>query len=209
VAGPLVAVAALLSVAVVAVTLLPVLGRGVASVLRQASEDQPQVYTSSAFAVPFEVAAPAWLAPRPQVDQSALVTWQAPDVAVRFLLPVTVYPPGEEGPTPPPQDYLAYLLAQTDQGARFSDQSITSVGGRPAMVVTATAERRLAGAIGCPQPGMSAAACFGLRPERRLRLAVVDLDGRTLLIWLRNDRAAGFAEQSQQFDQLLTSLRFR
>jgi serine/threonine protein kinase len=209
VAGPLLAGAALLSIVIVALTLLPVLGRGVASVLGQASEDQRPVYTSSAFAVPFEVAAPTWVAPRPQVDQPALVTWQAPGAAVRFLLPVSVFPPGGEGPAPPPRDYLAYLLGQTGQGARFSDQSITSVGGRPAMIVTATAERRLAGAIGCPEAGLSAAACFGLRPERRLRLAVVDLDGRTLLIWLRNDRAAGFAEQSQQFGRLLASLRFR
>jgi hypothetical protein len=208
-AGPVIAVAALLSLAVLAMALLPVLSRGVTSVLREASRDQPQVYTTSAFALPFEVAAPTWLAPRPAVDQSALVTWQAPGSAVRFLVPVSVYPPGEDGPAPPPRDYLAYLLGQTGQGARFSDQSITSVGGRPAMIVTATAERRLYGAIGCPAAGMSPAACFGLRPERRLRLAVVDAGGTTLLIWLRNDRGAEFADQSHQFEQMLASVRFR
>jgi eukaryotic-like serine/threonine-protein kinase len=208
-AGPVIAVAALLSIVIVAVTLLPVLSRGAASVLREAAQDQPPVYTSSAFAVPFEVTSPSWLAPRPEVDQPALVTWQAPEVAVRFLVPVSVYPPGQGSSAPPPPDYLAYLLGQTDQGARFSDQSITSVGGRPAVVVTATADRRLAGVIGCPEPGLAAASCFGLRPERRLRLAVVDVDGRTLLIWLRNDDEAAFADQSRQFEQLLTTVRFR
>jgi serine/threonine protein kinase len=208
-AGPAIAVAALLSIVILAVTLLPVLSRGVASVLREAARDQPPVYASSTFAVPFEVASPSWLAPRPEVDRPALVTWQAPEVAVRFLVPASVYPPGQRGSAPPPRDYLAYLLGQTDQGARFSDQNITTVGGRPAVIVTATADRRLSGVIGCPERSLAATSCFGLRPERRLRLAVVDVDRATLLIWLRNDREASFPEQSRQFEQLLTTVHFR
>ncbi len=173
------------------------------------SQAQPPVYTSTTFAVPFEVTSPTWLAPKPYIDRRELVTWQAPGVAVRFLVPVSVYPPGGTGVAPPPQDYLPYLLGQRDQGARFTDQSLTSVGGRQAAIVTATADRRLYGAIGCPKAGLAPSACFGLRPERRLRIAVVDLEDRTLLIWLRNDRSASFGEQTKLFEEMLASVNFR
>jgi hypothetical protein len=160
-------------------------------------------------AVPFEVAAPTWLAPAPRVHERDFVTWQVPDVAVRFLLPTRVYPPGRQGPAAAPRDYPAYLLAQTEQGAHFTDQRRTTVGGHSALVLTATADRPLTGAIGCRPARGSRVACYGLRPDRRLRLAVVDVSGTTLLIWLRHDQATGFAEQVDLFEQMLSTVRFR
>ena len=137
------------------------------------------------------------------------MTWQTADMAIRFLVPVEVYPPGEKRPVPTPPDYLTYLLSQSVVGARFTDRSLTTVGGQPATLVTATASRRLAGAIGCPEVGMAQQHCYGLRPERRLRIAVVELDGRTLLIWLRNDRSGSFEEERKLFEQTLGTVQFR
>ena len=42
-----------------------------------------------------------------------------------------------------------------------------------------------------------------------LRIAVVELDGRTLLIWLRNDRSSSFEEQRVLFEQTLATVQFR
>jgi len=35
------------------------------------------------------------------------------------------------------------------------------------------------------------------------------VDGRTLLIWLRNDRGTGFREQSRLFEEMLATVHFR
>jgi eukaryotic-like serine/threonine-protein kinase len=204
------AVATLLSLAILAVALLPALTtRGDSPARPVTPPPKLPLYTSSTFTVPFDVAAPTWVTPQPTVDEPEFVTWKAPEVGVRFLLPTTVYPPGRRGPAAPPRNYLAYLLDQTSRGARISDQRSTPVGGRPAVLLTATANRRLSGAVGCSRATLPAPRCFGLRPERRLRLAVVDVDGRTLLIWLRNDRATGFREQSRLFEEMLATVHFR
>jgi len=204
------AVGVLVVLAIIAATVLPGLGGG-QDRAGGAPDAEPGagVYASANFAVPFRLAAPTWLAPAPRVDERELVTWQTADEAIRFLVPVEVYPPGKKRPVPTPQDYLTYLLSQSVAGARFTDRSLTTVGGQPATLVTATASRRLAGAIGCSQAGMAQRHCYGLRPERRLRIAIVELDGRTLLIWLRNDRRSRFEEQRVLFEQTLSTVQFR
>ena len=75
-------------------------------------------------------------------------------------------------------------------------------------MLTATATRRLSGSVGCPAVEMEPEQCHGLRPERRLRVAIVEVDGQNLLIWLRNDRAEEFLAQAEKFDALLDSIRF-
>src|SRR6266540_2648517 len=78
------------------------------------------------------------------------VTWEAADggLKVRFLVPVNVYPPGCTGTTPPPQDYLAYLRAQSDHGGHFTDVTETTIGGHPATILTATTDTSLDGSLG-------------------------------------------------------------
>ncbi len=154
----------------------------------------PTVYSSKAFVVPFDVTPP-------------------PDGtrAVRFLVPVNVYPPGGTSTTPPPQPYLAYLLAQKDHGANFTDVTEAHVGGRPATILTARTSDSLDGGIGCPKAGMAADDCFGLQPENVLRIAVIDFADKTLLIWLRlrNMVPGDRTTEIKSFEKMLTSVRFR
>ena len=131
------------------------------------------------------------------------------DRAVRVLAPVNVYPPGGTGTSPPPQDYLAYLLSQTDHGAQFTDVTTTTVGGHPATILTATTKNSLDGSLGCQEEGMAAADCFGLQPDVVLRIAVVDAGDQTILIWLRNTVGVDEADQLEDFEQMLSTIRFR
>ena len=173
----------------------------------------PTVYSSKAFVVPFDVTPPTWQPSAPNVEQSNFVTWESPDGtrAVRFLVPVNVYPPGGTSTTPPPQPYIAYLLAQKDHGANFTDVTEAYVGGRPATIVTARTSDSLDGGIGCPKAGMAADDCFGLQPENVLRIAVIDFADKTLLIWLRlrNMVPGDRTTEIKSFEKMLTSVRFR
>jgi hypothetical protein len=168
-------------------------------------------YSSSTFVVPFDVTLPSWLPETPTVDEHNFVTWEATDAdrAVRVLAPVNLYPPGGSGTTPPPQDYLAYLLSQSDHGGQFADVSKATVGGHPATILTATTKNSLDGSLGCQQDGMAAADCFGLQPDVTLRIAVIDTGGQTVLIWLRNTVGVDETQQLKDFDQMLSSIHFR
>ena len=148
-------------------------------------------YSSRTFNLPFDVTLPNWLPAEPSNEQPNFVTWKAVDAdrAVRFLIPVNVYPPGGAGTTPPPTDYLAYLLSQTDHGAHFADTTNMTVGGRPATITTATVDDSLDGSLGCPTENMAASDCFGLQSDLVLRLAVIDMGDNTLLVWLQTTPA--------------------
>ena len=169
-------------------------------------------YASTSFVVPFDVAPPNWLDPKPTIEQSNFVTWEAlHQPAVRFLAPQTVYRPGERNDTAVPKDYVSYLLGQTSVGAHFSDQTTVTIGGQTATVVTATTDESLDGSLGCPSKGMLAAACFGLQPEYSLRIAAAQVNGKTLLIWLRSDTIMSSADAAStiaSFDAMLATLRF-
>ena len=119
-----------------------------------------------------------------------------------------MYPPSSAVATSPPKDYLAFLLGQTDQGAHFTDETKTTVGGRPATVVTATSDKHLDGSIGCPEASMAAPDCFGLQPDLNLRIAVIDTGDTTLLVWLRNNVGVDEAMELESFDQMLSSISF-
>lgn len=170
-------------------------------------------YATKTFARPFDIDVPAWLQAKPSDEQANFVTWTSASDSerrVRFLIPVNVYPPGGAGTIATPKDYLAYLLGQADHGAHFADMTETTVGGRPATIVTATVDGSLDGSLGCPDDGMTAGDCFGLQPDFVLRIAVVDAGDRTLLVWLRNtvSGAGDMATQVELFNQLLASVRF-
>jgi len=101
--------------------------------------ERRSVYATKVFNRPFDVTIPEWLDSAPAIEQPNFVTWQSSTVdrAVRFLIPVSVFPPGSSTRIPPPHDYLDYLLAQTDHGAHFTDEVQTTVSGMPTTIVTA------------------------------------------------------------------------
>ena len=178
-----------------------------------AADQEGSTYVTRVFSEPFEVTAPALLPTEPSIDESNFVTWESTasdGPAVRFLVPVNVFPPGSTDTTPPPDDYLAYLLAQAEHGAHFVDQTETTVGARPATLLTATVDESLDGSLGCPEQDMAAGDCFGLQPENTLRMAVIDVGDRTLLAWLRHDNrtdtdAAASSQPSRRCSQASAS----
>ena len=177
-----------------------------------------RAYASTVFTAPFDIDVPPWLAVTPDIEHPNFVTWLATDTdeAVRFLIPVDVFRPGDTVATPLPHDFVSYLLGQADHGAHFGDVTEAVVGGEPATILTATVDAGLDGSLGCPADGMLAEDCFGLQPEYVLRIAVIDHAGETLLVWLRHDAASDPATGStgsaaarfELFEQMLQTIRF-
>ena len=168
----------------------------------------PATYSSTSFVVPFEVTLPDWVAPEAAVAEPNFVTWEGTDSdrGIRFLAPVNLYPPGSTTTAPLPDDYVSYLMSQTDHGATFSDVVETTIDGLPATVVTATTDQSIDGGLGCQADGLTAEDCFGLQPDLSLRLAVVEVGDQPLLIWVRDIR--GVDAEYDTFDTMLSSLRF-
>lgn len=172
-------------------------------------------YSTTAFILPFDVTVPELLPAEATTDTANFVTWETAtegDPAVRFLVPVNVYVPGETEATPPPPDYLSYLLGQSEDGATFTDQAETTVGGFPATLVTATVADSLDGALGCPAEDIAADECYGLQPDLTLRMAVIDAGDATLLAWLRHTGAEEDGDAPTEFaafENMLASISFR
>ena len=178
-----------------------------------------QTYASKAFAVPLTIAVPAsFFKAQPNSDTSTLLTWftgsdEARFHKVRFLLPDALYRPGQTAPEKPPKDYLTYLRGLSRQGLTFTDEKKITVDGHSATLMTGTTEHDLDGSIGCPQiggPPDAAGDCFGFGPSPAIRIAVIDVSGRTLVSWAginkgASDESAFFAE----FEAMLNSVRFR
>jgi hypothetical protein len=214
------------STAIAALVLLAVGGcgsGGSTSGSAQASTSSPSspagpTYASKAFAVPLTITVPAsFFKAQPNADTNTLLTWFTGSEAryhkVRFLLPDSLYRPGQTAPEKPPKDYLTYLRGLSRQGATFADEKKITVDGHSATLMTGTAEHDLDGSIGCPQTGGSPDAggdCFGWGPAAVARIAVIDVSGRTLLAWAgintgASDESAFFAE----FEAMLKSIQFR
>jgi hypothetical protein len=86
------------------------------------------------------------------------------------------------------------------------------VDGKPATLVTATAQDSLEGSLGCPAHAISAEACFGLQPDLTLRIAVVPVGDRTLLVWLRHSGPAtteGATQEFSAFEEMVHTIKFR
>jgi hypothetical protein len=176
-----------------------------------------QTYTSKAFAVPLTITMPASFKAQPNSDTNTFLTWFTGSEAryhkVRFLLPVALYRPGQTAPEKPPKDYLTYLRGLSGQGLTLADEKKITVDGRSATLMTETAEQDLDGSIGCPQTqGVPDAGgdCFGPGPAAAIRIAVIDVSGRTLVAWAgintgASDESAFFAE----FEAMLKSVQFR
>jgi len=172
-------------------------------------------YSTQAFIVPFDVMVPDLFPTEATTDSANFVTWETgneADPAVRFLVPVDVYVPGETEATPPPADYLTYLLGQREDGATFSDRTETTVDGMPATLLTATVEDSLDGSLGCPAEDVAAEECYGLQPDLTLRMAVIDAGDVTLLAWLRHagtEETGDAAGEFAAFEDMLATVSFR
>ena len=175
-------------------------------------------YASKAFAVPLTITVPAsFFKAQPNSDTSTLLTWFTGSEArfhkVRFLLPDALYRPGQTAPEAPPKDYLTYLRGLSRQGLTLADEKKITVDGHSATLMTGTAEHDLDGSIGCPQiggPPDAGGDCFGFGPVPAIRIAVIDVSGRTLVSWAginkgASDESAFFAE----FEAMLKSVQFR
>src|SRR5215210_6681721 len=93
--------------------------------------DDATDYRSQEFSVPFEVQVPTWLPVEPSEETANFLTWESTseDRKVRMLVPVSVYRPGDTAPTPPPEDYLAYLRGQSAVGGSFTHEVSLDVSG--------------------------------------------------------------------------------
>jgi hypothetical protein len=223
-------------IAVLSATLLLLLagcsGQPVGATAAQSSTPRPTpapthvTYTSTDFRVPFTVSLPTWLTPfrGPVSEAAGEVIWSesdcnattAPcqdgaDLKLRFISPYSVYEPlnaPEPSTTPRYAAYVAYLKALS--ALRISDMVSTTVGGRPATLMSVTATETLHGDVGCEQAVYEDSGdCYSFFKGLLARFAVVDAGSKILIIWLRaNPTSPGLTAKSADFDQMLTTVRF-
>jgi hypothetical protein len=177
-----------------------------------AATPDAKTYTSKSFAIPFSLRIPSWLPTRPADDEPTFVSWDASDGVrkVRVMAPVAVYRPGETTTSALPGDFTRYFLGLRSQGVKFTDQTTTTISGRRATLVTATTTTPLDGAFGCPSADLSASDCFGFQPDLVLRMAIIDVDGRPLLTWLREDASPQpVPDAIAPFAEVIAGLRLR
>jgi hypothetical protein len=171
-----------------------------------------RTYASHAFSIPLTVTLPEDLEVEANPDSATLLSWDsnlAENNKVRFVLPVNLYKPKQVTPVAPPQDYLTYLRGLTAQGATFADEVPATVGGHNATLMTGDAAGPLDGVLGCPESNMSADDCFGLQPDLTLRIAVIDVGGKTLLAWARAEKGAvDVPTFFTEFETMLKGLKF-
>jgi hypothetical protein len=179
----------------------------------------PESYSTEQFVVPMTLTVDTWLTSvTPQEDSAHLVYWSATvdDSRVRFLVPVVTYVPGTTSPTDPPADFVSYLHSQPN--FQVKDEASTEVDGRPATLMTATSQPGAAegyydGSLGCVSTDAELddpVGCFGLQPDREVRLAVINLGDETLLAWARIEKNSPDApELYRNFETMLTSIHFR
>jgi hypothetical protein len=184
-----------------------------------ASSAATQTYASKAFVVPLTVTVDAGLKSPPNPDSPNLLSWDAAasdvDNAVRFFVPVIVYPPGSDTPQAPPKNYLTYLQSQTKDGAEFSKVTKITVDGHPATLMNVTTSRPegfLSGSIGCSERTADkhdGDRCRGIQPDYLLRMTVIDLGETTLLTWARMNKDNPDPAFVAMYEHMLSSVRFR
>jgi hypothetical protein len=177
-----------------------------------------RVYTAKSFAIPLTVTVPIPLDVVPTMDGGNFITWESSyfDDKIRIMVPVIVYAPGQADAEAPPADFLTYLRGLTKAGAVESDEKQTTVAGHPTTLITfdplpnETVETALEGSFGCPDSGIpkSDDACYSPSSDLTLRVAVTNVNGKTLLIWARVDKyATETATFFTDFETMLAGLK--
>jgi hypothetical protein len=169
-------------------------------------------YATTGFGVPFTMTLDPDVASWPKSEGANLVSWEATsfDNAVRIMVPVELFKPGSTTPQAPPQDYIGYLQGLTKDGVSIRDQKKITIGSHPASLMTVTSVPDLDGAIGCPEEGADQAdGCFGPQNDTLLRLAVVSVDGKTVLLWARTPSGHPDDRFVSAFEAMLKSVQFR
>ena len=158
---------------------------------------------------------PSWLPAEPVTDEPRFLTWVGEGVdvdrAVRFLVPIGIYDPAGSGRLEPvPRDFPAFLEGLERYGAEVTDPVPVDVGGRDAVVVTASTTKGLSGSLGCPARGLAPDDCYGLQEFAVLHVAMLEVDGRLLLAWARTIPGAEETEADfAAFEALLADVEFR
>jgi hypothetical protein len=181
----------------------------------------PPLFSSSGFGLPFTVESlPSWLTTQsltPTSESPEWVTWnRCPDNGSECIgLSFNRYSSVDRDRRTAVSyvDYVVYL----DQLRRAGKVTIdgrrdTRVDGLPAVVLDVTARSDIAGGVGCHQ--LAFTECDDFYADVPGRYAVVDTSGldpsgAVFVVWTRAG-AVGAPEQGwqQQFDQMLTTLRF-
>jgi len=183
-------------------------------------------YSTKAFESPLTVTVPPLFGAQPVTDDKHLLKWEGEnDTRIRFLLPASVYPyidtsetPRSAYPTPvdPPRDYVQYLMKHSRLGVKIDDVVKTRVGGRSATLMSVAlphpswaTEGGLDGSLGCPEKAMEPSEeCFGIQPSGPIRLAVIKVNGNTLVAWAGTSEQAG-PSIARTFEQVLRTVKFR
>ena len=177
--------------------------------------DPARTYSTRAFVVPIDVTVPTWLPDvAPAVDTRNFVTWEpssASEPAVRILVPLSVFLPGDDTAVEPPADLLGHVLSMEAHGATIADRTDIDIDSHAGTLLTVTSDQPLEGVLGCPAEGLDAGDCYGIQPDLALRLVVFEVDGTSVLAWLRHqgepdtaDAAGDFAA----FEAMLADIRF-
>ncbi|MDP9027666.1 MAG: hypothetical protein M3N46_08910 [Actinomycetota bacterium] len=109
-----------------------------------------------------------------------------------------------------PADFMDYLRSQSRFGVHLSDVVEVKAGPYSTTLFTMTTSRGWDGSFGCPEPSQDPGVdCFGAQPDYALRMAVLDVRGTQLLVWLRDaaDTKALKAD-SADFTAMVAGLRF-
>jgi hypothetical protein len=176
-------------------------------------------FASKSFVVPFSVTVPDAVKSPPAEDATNVVSWAGaanPDNKIRFLAPVEVYRPNSSTPEPLPTDFVAFVQALTNDTAEINDVSDTTVGGKPAKLMSVSrfedANRPsgyLDGTLGCPAKGADREyGCFGPQNDLMFRLAIVYVDDQLLLLWARGPKSPVDTAWNKTFEQMLSTVQF-
>lgn len=182
---------------------------------------KPPLFTSSSFDLPLSVESlPSWLTSQsltPTAESAEWITWnRCPDNGTECIgLSFNRYSSVDRDKRQAVSyiDYVVYL-DQLRRAGKVTIQSRTDarVDGLPAVVFDVTAKTDLAGGVGCHQLVFD--ECDDFYAGVPGRYAVVDTSGldpsgAVFVVWTRAGAVAA-PEQGwqQQFDQMLTTLRF-
>jgi hypothetical protein len=155
---------------------------------------------STSFVVPFRVTLPDWVSPCPAAALPHFVTWESPtlDRSIRFLAPGDDFS-AADAPSAPSAALLHSFLGASHDGVTIDDVVETIVDGWPATVMAAQAV----------SGGDARRDRLPLLPDLIMHIAVIDIGGWPLLVWIRetHDGDEAAVNEDDSFAAMLASLQ--